>query len=120
MSTQIEFKKICNSILNTDDSIRFVGLISEGGKLLESTRRQNLHRFLTAEEEDLSFIQAAMKSKMSKLWDDKLGKTKWTIDLKEKVKLITIFLDSEYLVLSTETTADHQKIIAKIQDVLLA
>ena len=120
MNTQTEkLKGICNSVLQIDSSIRFVGIISEGGKLIESAKREHTTYLLDKEEESLSLIHTSVKASMHKLWDEILGKTSWTIALKQKVKLITVFLDSKLLVLSTETTADHDKILEKIQNVIL-
>ena len=52
---------------------------------------------------------------MEKMFDEALGTTNWMITSKDKVKLITIFLDDGSLILSTEPDADHDKIIEEIQ-----
>jgi hypothetical protein len=49
------------------------------------------------------------------MFNEKLGKTNWMITSKEKVKLITLFLDDGLLILSTHPDADHDDIIAQIQ-----
>ncbi|MBI1829096.1 MAG: hypothetical protein HY222_02045 [Thaumarchaeota archaeon] len=110
---------ICDLILELDKSIRYVGIISDGGKIIKSIRNKNTNRFLNNDEESLSLIHVATKANLNKLWDDKLGKTKFIIEVKEKVKLITIFFDSKLLVLSTEISSNHDQIIIKIQDLIL-
>jgi hypothetical protein len=53
---------------------------------------------------------------MEEMFDDTLGKTNWMITAKERVKLITLFLDDGgLLIFSIEVDADHDKIIRKIQ-----
>lgn len=110
-------KSICSSIINLDDTIRFVGVISEGGELLESARRNDATPLLDDEENRLSLIHTSVTAMMNKSWDNVLGKTKWTITLKDRVKLITVFLDSKLLVLSTESNSDHDEIVKKIIEV---
>lgn len=101
-----------------DDSIRFAGFISDGGKLLEFSRRTNATPLLDDEQNQLSLVQAALKATLHKVWDDTLGKTRWTIALKDKVKLITIFLNPGLLAISTEINSDHDRIISKIREMI--
>jgi hypothetical protein len=53
------------------------------------------------------------------MFDAKLGKTNWMITSKEKVKLITLFLDDGLLIFSTEPDSKHDEIIQKIQNLNL-
>lgn len=111
-------KTICDSVIKIDDSIRFVGLISDGGKLIEFSRNTNAVPLLDDEQNQLSLIQAALRATMHKAWDNALGKTRWTIALKDKVKLITMFLDPGLLAISTEINSDHDTIIRKINELI--
>ena len=49
------------------------------------------------------------------MFNNTLGKTNWMITSKEKVKLITLFLDDGLLIISTRSTSNHDMIIKKIQ-----
>lgn len=49
------------------------------------------------------------------MFNEALGKTNWMITSKEKVKLITLFLDDGLLILSTEPNSNHDAIIQKIK-----
>jgi hypothetical protein len=50
------------------------------------------------------------------MFNERLGKTNWMITSKEKVKLITLFLDDGLLILSTGPDSDHDEIIRKIKN----
>ena len=107
-------KAIFSQILEIDKTIRFVGRIKDR-KLLVFVRRQDSKPLLSDELSNLSHYQASVKASMDEIFDDTLGKTNWMITSRENVKLLTIFLDDGLLILSTEPSSDHDKIIKKIQ-----
>ena len=101
-------------ILELDNSIRFVGKIKDR-KLHSFVRSANKMPLLDEELDNMAHYQASVKASMENMFVSKLGKTNWIITLKEKVKLITLFLDDGLLILSTEADANHVDIIRKIQ-----
>jgi hypothetical protein len=101
-------------ILKLDNSIRFVGKIKDR-KLHSFVRRANKTPLLDEELDNMAHYQASIKANMENMFDSSLGKTNWIITSKEKVKLITIFLDDGLLILSTESDANHDEVIRKIQ-----
>ncbi|MGI0027643.1 MAG: hypothetical protein ACREAD_07365 [Nitrosopumilaceae archaeon] len=105
-------------ILKLDDSIRFVGKI-KNRKLHSFVRRKNKTPLLDEELNNMAHYQASVKANMENMFDSTLGKTNWMITSKEKVKLITLFLDDGLLILSTESDANHDEVIRKIQSLNL-
>ena len=105
-------------ILKLDDSIRFVGKI-KNRKLHSFVRRENKTPLLNEELDNMAHYQASVKANMENMFDSTLGKTNWMITSKEKVKLITLFLDDGLLIFSTESEANHDEIIRKIQSLNL-
>jgi len=84
-------------------------------KLLSFVRRINSRPLLSDELANLSHYQISVKVNMERMFDAALGNTNWMITSKDKVKLITVFLDDGLLILSTEPEADHDTIIKEIQ-----
>lgn len=107
-------KATCSKIIQIDEDIRFVGRIKDR-KLLSFVRQADSKPLLNEELSNLSHYQVSVKANMEKMFDEVLGVTNWMITSKEKVKLITIFLDDGSLILSTEPDADHDGIIKEIQ-----
>lgn len=107
-------KNTCQLVLNLDESIRFVGKM-ENRRLLAFVRKKDSLPLLDDELGNLAHHQAAIKVSMEEMFDESLGFTNWMITAKEKVKLITFFLDKGLLILSTEPESDHDEIIKKIQ-----
>ena len=101
-------------ILNLDADIRFVGRIKDR-KLITFARKPTATPLLDEELSNLVHYQASVKASWDEMFNDKLGKTNWMITSKEKVKLITLFLDDGLLILSIEPNSNHDKIISKIK-----
>jgi len=104
----------CTQILNLHEDIRFVGRIKDR-KLITFVRRSVATPLLDEELGNMIHYQASVKASWDEMFNEKLGKTNWMITSKEKVKLITLFLDDGLLILSTQPDSDHDDIIAQIQ-----
>jgi len=107
-------KATCSKVLELDENIRFVGRIKDR-KLLSFVRHADSKPLLNDELSNLSHYQISVKANMERMFDATLGNTNWMITSKDKVKLITVFLDDGLLILSTEPDADHDSIIKEIQ-----
>jgi len=102
-------------ILQLDNAIRFVGRIKDR-KLVTFVRQSNATPLLDEELSNMVHYQASVKASWDEMFNEKLGKTNWMITSKEKVKLITLFLDDGLLILSTEPESEHDDIIQKIKN----
>ena len=111
ISTENQF---CNKILNIDSDIRFVGILCKCGRLKAYNRKKEMIPQLNVQETKLVQREALLKAKMNHVFDKKLGKTNWSIELRESVKWITVYSNSDLILLSTEISADHDKIVEKI------
>ena len=73
---------------------------------------------LNVPETKLVQREALLKAKMNGVFDKKLGKTRWSVELRENVKWITIYFNKDLILLSTETSSNHDKIIQEILSLL--
>ena len=105
-------------ILSLDNAIRFAGRIKDR-KLISFARRPNAAPLLDEELSNMIHYQASLKASWEDMFNKVLGKTNWMITSKEKVKLITLFLDDGLLIVSTKPTSNHDAIIKKIQNLNL-
>jgi len=101
-------------IIGLDNTIRFAGRIKDR-KLISFARKPNTNPILDEELSNMAHYQASIKAAWEDMFNETLGNTNWMITSKEKVKLITLFLDDGLLILSTDPNSDHDSIIKKIQ-----
>lgn len=66
--------QICGKILNSDASIRFVGILCKCGRLKAYRRKKDVIPHLNVAETKLVHYQALLKVKMNHVFDKKLVK----------------------------------------------
>jgi hypothetical protein len=108
---------ICRQVIEFDNCIRFVGFATKTGKLIAYKYRKDAIPILTSEETQLSVLDTALKIRIRKDLEPKLGKAICSITLYEKVTRATILLNSEeypFLMVSFDKTnkrTDHESLI---------
>jgi len=110
---------ICGQVIELDNCIRFAGFASETGKLIAYKYRTEANPLLTSDETQLSVLDTALKMKIRKDTESKLGKALCAITLYEKVTRATIFLNNkEYPILmvsfdKANKRTDHESLILR-------
>jgi len=105
----------CKQILELDKTIRFVGIADISTELVMSEYREGVTPLLPGKESEMSLFQSVMRMESREGEEEKLGKTIYSFTVFEKVKRATIPLHDNYkLMVSFDTSADHESIISKI------
>jgi hypothetical protein len=105
---------LCSRIIESDKAIRFVGIPNKMGNPLISRYRDGLTPLLTPSEIEMYAMQSVLRMSTRKDFESKLGKPIYSFTLYQKVKRVTITLESkEYPILmaSIDIEADHDNII---------
>jgi hypothetical protein len=112
--------RLCNQILESDNSIRFVGIPNDMGKLIVSKYRNDiLVPMLSEQEIEMLAIESVLRMKTRKDFESKLGKPIYSFTLYEKIKRATITLQNKnnnkryypILMVSFDIDANHDSII---------
>ena len=114
MQTEEDLRQLCNQILESDSSVRFVGIPNKMGRQIVSSYRNGLTLLLTQQEIEMFAIESVLRMNTRKDFESKLGRPVYSFTLYEKVKRATITLESEeypILMLSFDIQADHDHII---------
>src|SRR5919198_4043425 len=108
---------ICDQVLHSDKSIRFVGIPNKMGKLVVLRYRNGLVPLITEQEIEMLAIESVLRMNTRKDFESKFGRPIYSFTLYEKVKRATITLQGnnseEYpiLMVSFDREADHDSII---------
>ncbi len=109
----MEYKKICDEILECDKKIRYVGTYDYGE--LYDKMRSGLKSHLSREETELSLSQAIYRWSTRKKTAEKIGKPVFALAKYEKIYRITIPLGGAGLILiTTELDVNVIEIVDKI------
>jgi hypothetical protein len=114
----MDYKKICDQILEIDKSIRYVG-VYDYGELYDKTRK-GLKNYLTREETETSLSHAVYRWSTRKKTADKIGKPIYALAKYEKIYRITVPIGGAGLILvSTELNADIIKITDSVLEIVI-
>ena len=109
-----DLQSLCNDILESDRSLRFIGISDKMGKQVISSYRAGLNPLLTPHEIEMNAIESVLRMKTRKDFESKLGKPKYTFTLYQKLKRVTVPLENDefpILMASFDLEADHDNII---------
>ena len=84
-----DFTLICENIAGISPYIRFVGIISEQGKLIAHKRRSDLEPLLDEKSTQYQFSHIAIKTDLESFFDENLGQVQFVWEEREKVQIIS-------------------------------
>src|SRR5215213_7469409 len=112
----MDYQKLQADIMNIDQKIRLVTICDINGKVMSSDHRQGVKNLLTPEESKESLELAVNSWKIRSKLAPKIGRGKYVLAEYEKMKRITMPLDSNHILyITTEIEADDRGIIDKIR-----
>ena len=89
------------NILNSDKSIRWVGVIDKNGIIIKEQYREGLKPLLTKEENQESAINTITRHKTRTKFEPKIGKLTYTLGRYENLSRSTISINENYYLLLT-------------------
>jgi predicted transcriptional regulator len=108
----MKYEEIYSKILNLEPQTRMVTVCDNDGKIVFSQHREGVTNLLTPEESKRSLEMAVNAWKTRSQLISKIGKGKYVLAEYEKIKRITMPLDESHLLyVTTEASADHNKIL---------
>src|ERR687889_807855 len=112
----MNYQKLQADIMNIDPKVRLVTICDINGKVMSSDHRQGVKNLLSPEESKESLELAVNSWKIRSKLAPKIGKGKYVLAEYEKIKRITMPLDSNHILyITTEIEADDRGIIDKIR-----
>jgi hypothetical protein len=108
------FEDVCQSIIDLDKTIRFVGIGNMHGTIVSAKYRDGLSPLLTQEEAIQSLEHSVLRMSTRRLVEPMLGKTIYSITFYEKVKraIVPMGKDGDFVVMvSFDNEANHDLII---------
>ena len=111
---QYDLPALCNRIFEVDEKVRFVGMIDQMGKLIVGDMKKGTP---SMEKDDGSirlYLGYAINNILRRDFDNVFGKVLYTFSEREKIKLLTIPIEENLLLVSIDKSADHDKLINKI------
>ena len=113
------YEKICAKIQKLDKRIRFVGIVTDKGRLIAGGAKKCVKLLVEQKDQEMLFMEAALRIRMRHEFDLKLGPVNFTISNRKKRVLMSIpLVNNELLYLSARKGFDLAKTPIKIVRIL--
>jgi len=111
---QYDLPALCNSIFEIDEKIRFVGMIDQMGKLIVGDMKKGTTSLEKNDGSIRLYLGYAINNILRRDFDNVFGKVLYTFSEREKIKLLTIPIEDNLLLVSIDKLAEHDILINKI------
>jgi hypothetical protein len=113
----MDYEKLCTEVLDSDPQIRFTGILNSRGDLVTEKNRDD-SMLLSNDEVKMSIHYTFERWNRVQNLEHRLGKEKSSITEYENVTLISLLLEKNLFLLSTEPNVDYSKIISKVNSII--
>ena len=120
MSNKEQLQNMINNIFKLNKKVRFVGVISDSGKILLSEMKSDTHSLLKKENEEKFCSDVVKRKKMRKEFDKSLGKVRYVNVERENISQIVTYVNSKsiFITVEPELTVDSKALlISKIKKI---
>ena len=107
----MDFSKLCEDVFELHDDIRYAGIIDDMGILIAGGMRRGLDSMTQQENDELYLAQTAIRKSMRQRFDDTMGKARFAYVEREKISMLTFYMDKNILVVSIEPNVDPHTVI---------
>ena len=113
--TIYNYTEICDKVKNLDSKIRFTGVINDLGRLVAGGMKEGVEPLESQKEDEVLFMELALKAKMRKEFDKQLGSVNFAMSLREKVISMSFPIgNSDTLYVFADPNVDYRKLLEKI------
>jgi Family of unknown function (DUF6659) len=117
ISEKMDYEKLCNEVLKIDPHVRFAGVLDSKGDLIVEKSRADA-KLLSPDEVKMSIHYTFERWTRLQNLSYKFGKEKLAIIEYENVVLISLHLNKNLFLLSTDPNIDYTSIISKTNSLI--
>ncbi|WP_148685586.1 DUF6659 family protein [Candidatus Nitrosocosmicus hydrocola] len=114
----MDYQKIIDTIFELNNDIRYAGLIDETGALIVGGMRHGIDSIVDQPSEELYLTHTALRKSMRERFDDTMGRARFVYVEREKLSLLTFYLDKKMLLITLEPNLESQNVIDLAEDIL--
>ncbi len=112
------WNKLCESIIDSDQKICYVAIVNSMGRLLESKDDSGVIGCLSGIQQDMFFMEYALRQMMRNEFDNEFGSVRFTYAEREKEALFSFPLDRLLVVVACPIDVDPKSVSKKIISII--
>lgn len=118
LEVQLHYENICKEILLLNSYIRFIKIVNSNGKVITSAIKNNIEFFVNGKEEEMLYMEVALRTKMLEDFDPFLGPMNFSVYHRKKVVIMEFPIENATVYVSSEKDIDLNDVPYQILAVL--
>ena len=114
----MDFTGICEFVFALHEDIRYAGVIDYAGILIAGGMRKGLASMTEKDNDHLYLTQTTLRKSMREKFDNTMGKARFAYIQREKIAMLTFYMDRNILIVSIEPNVDSHTIVDIATDTL--
>ena len=114
----MDFTKLCKKVFSLNEDIRYAGVIDDFGALVAGGMRKGTDSITDQTNEELYLAQTALRKSMRHRFDESLGRARFAYVEREKISILTFYMDGHTLVVTLEPNVDSHTVMDIAEDTL--
>jgi hypothetical protein len=116
--SSVDYTKLCEAIFALHDDIRYSAVVDDTGLLVAGGMRRGIDSIVDQTNEELYLAQTALRKSMRQRFDETLGKARFAYVERQKISILTFYLDKNILIVTLESNIDTHTAIDIAEDTL--
>lgn len=114
----MDFNQLCDKIFSLHDGIRYAGVIDDNGLLVAGGMRMGMDSMTSQDNDELYLAQTALRKSMRQKFDGTMGKARFAYVEREKIGMLTFYMDKHMLVLAVEPDVENHTVMDIAEDTM--
>ena len=110
----MKYDELCERIKKIDSKVRFAGVVNSKGRLVAGGMVSSKKRLGDRKNDEMLYMELALRVKMRSEFDDDLGKVKFSLSLREKLIVMSFPMKNDVVFVSMDKKMSFDKIPFKI------
>ena len=114
----MEYTELCESIFDLHEDIRYAAVVDDAGLQIAGGMRRGIDSIVDQTNEELYLAQTALRKSMRERFDENMGKARFAYVEREKISILTFYLNKNILIVTLEPNIDSHTAIDIAEDTL--
>jgi hypothetical protein len=114
----MDFAKLCDQVFALNDDIRYAAVIDDMGAVVAGGMRKGIDSITDQSNDELYLAQTALRKSMREKFDAGMGKARFAYAERDKISILTFFMNGHTLVLTLEPNLDSHTAMDIAEDTL--
>lgn len=114
----MDYAKLCDGVFALHDDLRYAGVIDDAGSVIAGGMKRGMDSIIDENNEELYLTQTALRKSMRERFDETLGKARFAYVEREKISILTFYMDEHLLLVTLEPNISSHSAIDIAEDVM--